>query len=383
MAVSGLLALLDDITAILDDVAVLSKAAATKTAGIAGDDLAVSSQVVVGVDPKRELPIVWAVAKGSFKNKLFLIPGALAVNFVAPAAIVPILMAGGAFLCYEGAEKILHAKKSEEDKRHQQDLTAAAIESAEALMKLEREKIKGAINTDMILSGEIIAITLGTVASAPFGMQVAILSAIGIAMTVGIYGLVAGIVKLDDLGLLMAGKEGDGRFSKAVRASGTALVSACPAILKTISIVGTAAMLMVGGSLILHGIPGAEHFFHAAASTVFSSGIAQAAVSMVAQAGVGVAAGFLAIPAVAAVMPVFAKVKKVCAGIYAQTLKKSLEVTLSQSTGPADGMRTGRIAPDAAIAGSFDEPAKRQDMDSPEPKRTAPEPEQKIVPAAG
>lgn len=294
MAAGGLLALLDDITTLLDDVAVLSKVAAGKTAGISGDDLAVNSQMLIGIDPKRELPIVWSVAKGSFKNKLFLIPGALALNFALPAAITPILMLGGAYLCYEGMEKTLHFRQTAGDVRHHEALTAAALKSTEALQIFERDKIRGAINTDLILSGEIIAVTLGTVATSPFVTQVIVLSTIGIAITVGIYGLVAGIVKLDDLGLHLVKTRGSSLFAKTMRWLGGGLIQAAPKLMKFLAVAGTAAMLLVGGELIIHGIPGTEHFMHGPLGMVYA---------VVA----GVIIGLCAIPAVKAAKKLYKK----------------------------------------------------------------------------
>lgn len=294
MAGSGLLALLDDITTLLDDVAAFSKVAAGKTAGISGDDLAVNSRVIVGVDPSRELPIVWAVAKGSLKNKAYLIPGALILNFILPAAITPLLMLGGAYLCYEGMEKILH---SHGGKKEHENLTTAAARSPAALYAFEQNKIKGAINTDLILSGEIIAVTLGTVAAQPFLVQVSVLSAIGIVLTVGIYGLVAAIVKLDDLGLHMSKTSGVHGFAKSLRACGRGLVQAAPKLMKFLGIAGTAAMFLVGGELILHGIPGAAEKLHA-------FGIAAALVT-------GIVAGLIAIPAVKAGTVLAARLKKI------------------------------------------------------------------------
>ena len=206
MAGASLLALLDDIATILDDVAVMTKVAAKKTAGVLGDDLALNAQQVSGVRADRELPVVWAVAKGSFRNKLILVPAALAISALAPWAITPLLMLGGAFLCFEGFEKLAHKflHAPDEDAAHRAELTQALADPAVDLVALERDKIKGAIRTDFILSAEIIVITLGTVAAASFGSQVAVLVAIAMLMTIGVYGLVAGIVKLDDAGLYLS-----------------------------------------------------------------------------------------------------------------------------------------------------------------------------------
>lgn len=250
MAAGGLLALLDDLTSILDDVAALSKVAAQKTAGISGDDLAVNAQMLTGLEARRELPIVWAVAKGSFKNKCYLVPGALFLNWAAAWTITPLLMLGGLYLCFEGAEKILHTRS----KKSRKALTAAAVKSAEDLLTLEKDKIRQAINTDLILSAEIVAIALSTVAAKPFMTQATVLCVIAIAMTVGVYGLVAGIVKLDDFGLYLSRKKR--RWQKNF---GGWLVRATPGMMKIISIVGTAAMFMVGGGILLHGIPGLGH----------------------------------------------------------------------------------------------------------------------------
>lgn len=357
MAVTGLLALLDDVTALLDDVAVLSKAAATKTAGISGDDLAVNSHAVIGVDPKRELPVVWAVAKGSFINKLFLIPGALVLNFVAPAAIGPILVLGGIFLCYEGIEKVLHKPDAADEKNHHA-LTAAAIQSPEALMAFEQKKIKGAINTDLILSGEIVVISLGVVAAAPFMTQLAVLSAVGVGITVGIYGLVAGIVKLDDLGLAMANAKGDNLVARTVRASGNGLVRACPSIMKTIGIVGTAAMLMVGGGLVLHhGLPAVAHAISAFVGTITANGVAQAAIGMAVEAVAGVTAGLLAIPAVKVLAGPLGKCKQACKNLYARTLKKSPVAPPVQAPAPGLDISAPALqnAVDSQLGVSFNE----------------------------
>lgn len=281
MAAGGLLALLDDIATVLDDVAVMSKVAVKKTAGIAGDDLAVGAGTVTGADPTREIPVVWAVAKGSFINKVYLIPGALALNLVAPFLIQPLLMAGGAFLCYEGAEKILHARHTKADKKHDEKLVKAFEKSPQALLDFEKSKIRAAINTDLILSGEIVAVTLGAVAEKSFSTQLGVLCAIGLLMTVGIYGLVAGIVKLDDFGLYLAKRK-----RKLVRRLGTGFVHAAPKIMKGLSVVGTAAMILVGGELIVHGIPAAAHILHDAGRFM----------NIGAAAATGLLAGLAAIP---------------------------------------------------------------------------------------
>jgi hypothetical protein len=206
MAASSLLALIDDIATVLDDVAILTKVAAKKTAGVLGDDLALNAQQVAGVKAERELPVVWAVAKGSFVNKLILVPSALAISALAPWAVIPLLMIGGAYLCYEGFEKLahrfLHGKA--EHAAHHKELVQALVDPAVDLVAFEKDKIKGAVRTDFILSAEIVVISLGTVADQAFATQVGVLSGIAILMTVGVYGLVAGIVRLDDAGLYLS-----------------------------------------------------------------------------------------------------------------------------------------------------------------------------------
>lgn len=264
MAGASLLALIDDIASILDDVSVMTKVAAKKTAGVLGDDLALNAQQVAGVQAERELPVVWAVAIGSLKNKLILVPSALAISALLPWAIVPLLMLGGLYLCFEGVEKLaqkwLHSA-SEEDAEHARTLAALADTRVD-LVALEKEKIKGAIRTDFVLSAEIIVIALGTVSGKPFGLQVAVLSGIGLIMTAGVYGIVAGIVKMDDLGLYLLDKP-----AAAARAVGRGLLLAAPRLMKMLTIVGTAAMFMVGGGILTHGIPGAPDLIHHAATT--------------------------------------------------------------------------------------------------------------------
>lgn len=259
MAGASLLTLIDDIATLLDDVAVMTKVAVKKTAGVLGDDLALNAQQVTGVRAERELPVVWAVAMGSLLNKVILVPMALLISAFAPWAVVPLLMLGGAFLCFEGFEKIAHRwlhTSDEEQQKHADHIKANANEDVD-LVEFEKEKIKGAIRTDFILSAEIIVISLGTVASAAFGHQVAVLVGISLLMTVGVYGLVAGIVKLDDLGMWMARSR-----AASSQAIGNLIVSTAPWLMKTLSVVGTAAMFLVGGSIIAHGVPWLTHFIH-------------------------------------------------------------------------------------------------------------------------
>jgi hypothetical protein len=260
MAGASLLALLDDIASILDDVSVLTKVATKKTAGVLGDDLALNAQQVAGVKSNRELPVVWAVAKGSLVNKAILVPAALLISAIAPWAIVPLLMAGGLFLCYEGFEKIWHALTHREQKhQHRKELLEALVDPTVDLRAVERDKIKGAVRTDFILSAEIIVITLGTVGTAAFGVRVAVLVGIALLMTVGVYGLVAGIVKLDDAGLYLSQARGEGLLPRLVRRFGLGVVAFAPWLMKLLSVLGTAAMFLVGGGILAHGIPWLEH----------------------------------------------------------------------------------------------------------------------------
>lgn len=248
MAGSSLLTLLDDIAAVLDDVSVMTKMAAKKTSGVLGDDLALNAQQVTGVRADRELPVVWAVAKGSFINKLILVPLALLISAFLPWAITPLLMLGGAYLCFEGAEKLAHKLLHPNAKKttpvHEQNQL-----SPEQLREFERKKIQGAVRTDFVLSAEIIAITLGIVSTTTLTNQVVVLSFIAIVMTIGVYGLVAGIVKLDDLGFFLQKKT-----TILLKKCGNALIYITPYLMKTLSVVGTAAMFMVGGGILTHGI---------------------------------------------------------------------------------------------------------------------------------
>jgi uncharacterized protein len=293
MPAGSLLTLLDDIASVLDDVAVLTKKATAKTAGVLGDDLALNAQQVSGVVSKRELPVVWAVAKGSFVNKLILVPLALLIGHFAPWAITPLLMIGGLYLCFEGCEKILHlfshrhAKSADEAAADLEKLAtkAAAGES-------ESDKIKGAIRTDFVLSAEIIAITLGTVAGQDFTRQALVLSSIAIIMTVGVYGLVAGIVKLDDAGLHLSGSR-----SAAARALGAGILRTAPYLMKSLSFLGTAAMFLVGGGIVTHGIPWLHHAIEHATKVVKQSvGTIPAALTPSLLDGLcGLLAGFLVV----------------------------------------------------------------------------------------
>lgn len=266
MPAGSLLTLLDDIATILDDVSILTKKAAAKTAGVLGDDLALNAQQVSGVVANRELPVVWAVAKGSFINKLILVPLALVISTFAPWAIVPLLMIGGLYLCFEGCEKLAH-KFLHGHEKSVDEATREIAALAQTDTQTESEKIKGAVRTDFVLSAEIIAITLGTVAGQDFQRQLLVLSAIAIVMTVGVYGLVAGIVKLDDVGLYLAQKS-----HAAQKRLGLAILWAAPLLMKFLSIAGTAAMFLVGGGIITHGIPWLHHTIEHATHTLKESG---------------------------------------------------------------------------------------------------------------
>ena len=301
---SSLLALIDDIATILDDVAVLTKVAAKKSAGVLGDDLALNAQQVSGVKADRELPVVWAVCKGSFLNKAILVPSAIAISAFIPWAVTPLLMAGGAFLCLEGFEKLAHKylhRPAEDDARHEELVNALSNPSVD-LVALEKDKIKGAIRTDFILSAEIIAITLGTVQSSPLATQITVISGIALLMTVGVYGLVAGIVKLDDAGLLMTQRTGDSAFRRMERAVGRGILKAAPYLMKTLSVVGTAAMFLVGGGILTHGFGALNRLLEQwiAAAGQVGGVVVQQLVSLSLDGVVGVVAGAIVLAAVTA-----------------------------------------------------------------------------------
>jgi predicted DNA repair protein MutK len=286
---SSLLVLLDDIAAVLDGVAVMTKVAAKRTAGVLGDDLALSAQQVAGVDPGRELPVVWAVAKGSILNKGILVPAALLLSAFVPWVVIPLMMIGGVFLCFEGVEKLAHKllhSKIEDDAYHAKIVEVLADPSVDVVV-FERDKIKGAIRTDFILSAEIIVISLGTVAKEAFAVQVGVLVAIAIAMTIGVYGLVAGIVKLDDAGLFLSRREGESGLARAKRTLGRGILRVAPWLMKFLSIAGTAAMFLVGGGILTHNVPP----LHRAVEAISSQGALGTAVGMLADLVVGVIVG--------------------------------------------------------------------------------------------
>ena len=293
MAGASLLTLIDDIATILDDVSVMTKVAAKKTAGVLGDDLALNAQQVNGVNADRELPVIWAVAKGSVLNKVILVPLALVISALAPWAVIPLLMLGGLFLCFEGVEKLYHKLFLHEQPKHldpQQASNPNEIVSTET----EQEKIKGAVRTDFVLSAEIIVITLGTVATASFSNQVMVLVGIAIIMTVGVYGLVAAIVKLDDGGLYLAQAQGQSMPAALKRKLGFGILKFAPYMMKTLSVVGTAAMFLVGGAILTHGIPVVHHWIEHSASTL-SNGFMQWLAPTLLNGLFGVAAGAAAL----------------------------------------------------------------------------------------
>ena len=309
MAASSLLALIDDIATLLDDVALMTKVAARKgiaaaddvatmtqlatkkTAGVLGDDLALNAEQVTGLRAERELPVVWAVAKGSLRNKAILVPAALAISAIAPWAITPLLMLGGLFLCFESAEKVLHliAHRSATDPQRRKELVRAVADPQLDLVAFEQDKIRGAIRTDFILSAEIIVITLGTVAAASFGLQVAVLVGISLLITAGVYGLVAGIVKLDDAGLYL-----NGQTARWKQALGRGILATAPRLMKTLSVLGTAAMFLVGGGILVHGVPLVGHALEAFAASL---GWIAPVVENLANAVAGLAAGLLVVGA--------------------------------------------------------------------------------------
>jgi len=290
---TSLLALLDDITSVLDDVATMTKVATKKTAGVLGDDLALNAQQVTGVNADRELPVVWAVAKGSLVNKAILVPAALLISAVAPWAITPLMIVGGLFLCFEGAEKLVHKflHSQAEVAAEREKLAEAVVDPTIDLVALEKDKIKGAIRTDFILSAEIIVITLGTVADAALATRIAVLVGIALLMTAGVYGLVAGIVKLDDgaLALIRSG-------SAAVRAVGRGILAATPWLMKGLSIAGTAAMFLVGGGILTHGIPPLHHLLEVLVSGL--AGFIRTLGTLLFDGAAGILAGLLVVAAV-------------------------------------------------------------------------------------
>ena len=316
---SSLLALIDDIATILDDVAVLTKVAAKKTAGVLGDDLALNAQQVAGVHADRELPVVWAVCKGSLWNKVILVPSALVISFVLPWAVTPLLMVGGAYLCFEGFEKIAHKfmHRSADDQAHEAALLAALADPSVDLLALEQDKVKGAIRTDFILSAEIIAITLGTVQNSGWLTQLTVLSGIALVMTFGVYGFVAGIVKLDDAGLHLSRKAGASAWLGVQRSFGLGLLAFAPWLMKALSVLGTAAMFLVGGGILVHGLPFLHHAVEAmvlqwapAGSVGLAAMLVQNVMPLLADLLAGVVAGALVLAGVTLAQKISPKLKQ-------------------------------------------------------------------------
>ncbi len=315
MAASSLLALIDDIATVLDDVALMTKVAAKKTAGVLGDDLALNAEQVSGVRAERELPVVWAVAKGSMKNKLILVPAAILITAVAPWAITPLLMVGGAYLCFEGFEKLAHKflhGPAETEAEHAEQIQALS-DPAVDLVALEKEKIRGAIRTDFILSAEIVVIALGTVQHAAFATQVAVIAGIAVIMTVGVYGIVAGIVKLDDAGLYLVKSSENTAGPSLKRILGKALLQVAPYLMKALAVIGTAAMFLVGGGILVHGLPYSHEVLHHAAEAVHGvpglGGVLAAITPMLLNMLAGVVAGGLVLLGVNQAKAVFGKRK--------------------------------------------------------------------------
>lgn len=315
MAGSSLLALIDDIAAVLDDVAILTKVAAKKTAGVLGDDLALNAEQVSGIRAEREIPVVWAVAKGSFINKLILVPSALAISVFIPWLIVPLLMIGGIYLCFEGFEKIVHHffhNQAEKDKEHA-DTIAALSDPEVDLVAFEKEKIKGAIRTDFILSAEIIVIALGTVKDVSFSMQAMVVSGIALLMTVGVYGLVAGIVKLDDAGFYLIKDKSETLWCGIKRGIGRGLLVFAPFLMHFLSFVGTAAMFLVGGGILIHGIPVLNDLLHhweeLALQLSFAGGVLAIIIPLLANMVLGLIAGCITLAIVTLATRLFAQSK--------------------------------------------------------------------------
>ena len=304
MAGASLFALFDDIAAVLDDVAVMTKVAAKKTAGVLGDDLALNAEQVSGVRAERELPVVWAVAKGSMLNKFILVPAALIISAILPQLILPALMLGGLYLCYEGSEKIWHHIAHRDERKQAKAVLLSALRHPEIdLAVMERNKIRGAIRTDFILSAEIIVIVLGTVASATLLNKTLVLSLMALVMTVGVYGLVAFIVKLDDMALFMVNQASESTLGRVQKQIGLAILAFCPWLMKSLSVVGTIAMFLVGGGIIAHGIPVIEH-------AILSLELPMAVISVALLQGlVGLIVGAVAVVLMSAAKSVYQKFK--------------------------------------------------------------------------
>ncbi|MDO9150378.1 MAG: DUF808 domain-containing protein [Methylotenera sp.] len=308
MAGASLLTLIDDIATILDDVSVMTKVAAKKTAGVLGDDLALNAQQVSGVNADRELPVVWAVAKGSAINKIILVPLALVISGLASWLVTPLLMLGGLFLCFEGVEKLFHKFVHADELVHHDPKNLIGQDESKTLEVLEKEKIKGAIRTDFVLSAEIIVITLGTVATAAFIQQILVLTGIAAVMTVGVYGLVAGIVKLDDGGLYLVSCKGKSLLATLKRKLGFGILWFAPHMMKTLSVVGTAAMFLVGGAILVHGIAMVQHAIQHISNGI-SNGFLQAIMPTLLDGLFGVVAGIATLMVMLGIKKLFKIIK--------------------------------------------------------------------------
>ncbi len=310
---ASLLTLLDDIATVLDDVALMTKVAAKKTAGVLGDDLALNAEQVSGVRADRELPVVWAVAKGSLMNKVILVPLALLLSALAPWSITPLLMIGGAYLCFEGVEKLAHKflHNEAEDEAHHRELIDAISHEEVDMVKFEKDKIKGAIRTDFVLSGEIIIITLGTVAASLFTTRVAVLVGVSLIMTVGVYGFVALIVKLDDMGFYLQRNQDPSWLRRVQRQLGNGLVAFAPRLMKALTVIGTAAMFLVGGGILSHGVHAVSEFSmqvaQSAGTIAWVGAVLQAIVPSLIDAVFGMIAGAFVLLGVTGFQRVFKK----------------------------------------------------------------------------
>lgn len=308
---ASLLTLLDDIASVLDDVALMTKVAAKKTAGVLGDDLALNAEQVAGVRADRELPVVWAVAKGSMVNKMILVPIALVLSALAPWAIMPLLMVGGAYLCFEGFEKLAHKflHSEAEDEAHHVELVHALDDEKIDIVQFEKDKIKGAITTDFVLSGEIIIITLGTVANEVFSTRLSVLAGVSLIMTIGVYGFVALIVKLDDIGFYLQRNQEQSWLRSAQRRLGDGFVAFAPRLMSALTVIGTAAMFLVGGSILSHGIPAisewSHHIAHLAGTVMWIGPVLETLVPSLIDAAFGIVAGALVLLAVTVFQKIF------------------------------------------------------------------------------
>lgn len=308
---ASLLTLFDDIATVLDDVALMTKVAAKKTAGVLGDDLALNAEQVSGVRAERELPVVWAVAKGSLVNKMILVPIALLLSAIAPWAIMPLLMVGGAYLCFEGFEKLAHKflHSEAEDEAHHVELVHALDDENIDIVQFEKDKIKGAITTDFVLSGEIIIITLGTVADAAFSTRLSVLAGVSLIMTIGVYGFVALIVKLDDIGFYLQRNQEQSWLRRIQRRLGDGFVAFAPRLMKALTVIGTAAMFLVGGGILSHGIPAisvwSHQIAHLAGSVMWIGPILEILVPSSIDAVFGVLAGGLVLVGVTGFQKIF------------------------------------------------------------------------------